>query len=32
MTDVEVYLPCYQSTLLTTLQRRCGYSSSTSCT
>jgi len=26
MTDIDVYQPCYQSTLLTTLKHRCGYS------
>jgi len=31
MSDDEVYQPCYQSTLLTALQQRCGYSTSTSC-
>jgi len=31
MADVDVYHPCYQSTLLAILQQRCGYSASTSC-
>jgi len=31
MADIEAYQPCYQSTLLLVLQRRCGYSRHISC-